>query len=250
MSVKIMGLVWDLTEDQIDRDEKYVLLAYADHADHKGYNIYPAILTISEKTLYKERQTQSITKSLNEKGFLVADGRGPNGTNKWRIPLDAGGAKIAPVQKLRGAVSREEGGAVSRDERGAIATAPESSFNHPESSDNDDSDMAQKIKILSNLYSDNVGPITVLGADLIRNMAIDYPESWYKPAFEIAVKNNARNLNYINTILRGWKEHEFGWKPARQSTRNKKQETPPTPAADPAQLEILRAQARKEFATS
>ena len=123
-----------------------------------------------------------------------------------------------------------------------------SSMIPPETSDNDDSDTTQKIKTLSKLYSENVGAITSLGADLIRNMAIDYPESWYKPAFEIAVKNNARNLNYIDTILRGWKDHEFGWKPVRQNARNKKQEIPPTPSLDPAQLEKLREQAIKEFA--
>jgi hypothetical protein len=97
MSVKVMGLVWDLTKDVIEREEKYVLLAYADHADHKGYNIYPSVPTIMAKTLYEERSVQLITRALVQKGFLVPDGKGPHGTNKWRIPLDEGGAKIAPV---------------------------------------------------------------------------------------------------------------------------------------------------------
>lgn len=98
MSVKIMGMVWDLDNEVIDREEKYVLLAYADHADHKGYNIFPAISTIMQKTGYKERAAQIITKSLVSKGFLIADGKGPKGTNKWRVPLDKDGVRIAPAE--------------------------------------------------------------------------------------------------------------------------------------------------------
>lgn len=93
-----MGMVWDLDNAIIDREEKYILLAYADHADHKGYNIFPAISTICQKTGYKERAAQMITKSLADKGFLAADGKGVRGTNKWRIPLDKDGVRIAPAK--------------------------------------------------------------------------------------------------------------------------------------------------------
>jgi hypothetical protein len=116
MSIKVMGMVWDLDNQAIDREEKYILLAYADHADHKGYNIYPAIGTIMQKTGYKERAAQIITRSLVSKGFLIADGRGPRGTNKWRIPLDRDGVRIAPAKNAPpqnevdwGADGKEEG---------------------------------------------------------------------------------------------------------------------------------------------
>lgn len=116
MSVKIMGLVWDLDNDIIDREEKYVLLAYTDHADHNGENMYPSIDLICKKTGYKERAAQMITRSLEEKGFLVADGKGPKGTNKWRYGW---GAKNAGVQ------NPEQGGAKSKSE-GVQPNAPES----------------------------------------------------------------------------------------------------------------------------
>lgn len=99
MSVKIMGMVWDLDNDIIDREEKYVLLAYTDHADHEGNNMYPSIALICQKTGYKERAAQMITHSLEEKGFLIAAGKGPKGTNKWSY---GGGAKNAGVQNLNG----------------------------------------------------------------------------------------------------------------------------------------------------
>jgi hypothetical protein len=118
MSVKIMGLVWDLDNSVIDREEKYVLLAYVDHADHNGYNIFPSIDLICQKTGYKERAAQMITRSLVAKGFLIPDGKGPKGTNKWKY---GGGAKNAGVQESG------DGGASSTVEGGAPANAPESS---------------------------------------------------------------------------------------------------------------------------
>ena len=65
-----MALVWDLDNEIIDREEKYVLLAYTDHADHDGKNMFPSIELICNKTGYKERSVQAITRSLEEKGFL------------------------------------------------------------------------------------------------------------------------------------------------------------------------------------
>ena len=125
MSVKIMGLVWDL---DIPQNEKLVLLAYADHASHDGSNIYPAVKTIAKKTGYSERSVQVITRSIEDRGYLCSDGQGPKGTNKWRIPLHLGvimpitsrGAESAPVQP------DSQGGAENMP-KGVKRTAPEPS---------------------------------------------------------------------------------------------------------------------------
>lgn len=120
MSVKAMALVWDM---KLPQGEKLVLLAYADHAAHDGSSIYPAVSTIAEKTGYSERSVQTITRTLEEKGLLIDDGKGPKGTNKWRLG----------VQNLRGAESAgvqngTSGGAVVAEEGGAVAIAPEPSL--------------------------------------------------------------------------------------------------------------------------
>lgn len=94
MSVKAMGKVWDT---DLPSNKKFVLLAYADHAHHDGTNIYPAIETIAEKTGYHERSVQRITRELEAEGYLVPDGQGPKGTNKWYIPYSDQGDKIAPL---------------------------------------------------------------------------------------------------------------------------------------------------------
>jgi len=82
MSVKLMGQVYD---SDLPRNEKNILLAYADHADHDGNNIYPSVDRIAWKTGYDPRMVQKITKLLTKKGVLARDGVGPNGTNRYRI---------------------------------------------------------------------------------------------------------------------------------------------------------------------
>jgi DnaD/phage-associated family protein len=83
----------------------------------------------------------------------------------------------------------------------------------PLKEDNDEEKIAAKLRMLSHLYETTIGAITPLMADLLRNAAIDYPEEWFEPAFEVAVKNNVRRWIYVETILDGWKRNGFGWKP-------------------------------------
>jgi len=138
MSVKIMGMVWDL---EIGHDEKLVLLAYADHASHDGTNIYPSVRTIAEKTNYSERSIQVITRKLEEQGILIEDGAGPRGTNKWKIPISGGeirytprGADSAPVESAGVQNLRVRGeeydtkGCSPQAQGGEVATAPEPSL--------------------------------------------------------------------------------------------------------------------------
>jgi hypothetical protein len=115
MSVKIMAQVWDLDNEKIAREEKYILLAYADHADHEGNNMFPSIATICKKTGYKERAVQIITRSLEAKGYLIPSGHGKSGTNKWSFGW---GAENAGVQNTT------LGGA-ERKGKGVHPTAPE-----------------------------------------------------------------------------------------------------------------------------
>jgi hypothetical protein len=126
MSVKVTGQVWAL---DIPSHEKLVLLAYADHASHDGTGIWPAVLLIARKTGHSERSVQQITRSLKRRGLLVEDGKGPKGTNKWRV----GGAVLAPAESAP-VQNQAQGGAETRT-RGVQPTAPEPSLtvNEPSS---------------------------------------------------------------------------------------------------------------------
>jgi Helix-turn-helix domain/DnaA N-terminal domain len=108
MSVKAMSLVWDMpcpaqiNDFEFKPGHKFVLVAYADHADHHGKNIYPSIATIAKKTGYEDRSVQRLTHELEQMLVLVPDGQGPRGTNKWYLPFSEGGDKIAPLTKYQG----------------------------------------------------------------------------------------------------------------------------------------------------
>ena len=56
------------------------------------------------------------------------------------------------------------------------------------------------------LYEENIGPLTPLIADMLRDAEKDYPNIWFEEAFEIAVARNVRNWKYIEAILKRWKD--------------------------------------------
>ncbi|MEX1019867.1 MAG: DnaD domain protein [Litorilinea sp.] len=54
------------------------------------------------------------------------------------------------------------------------------------------------------LYEQNMGALTPLIADQLRDMERSYAPGWIQDAFEIAVSRNKRNLRYVQSILRRW----------------------------------------------
>lgn len=54
------------------------------------------------------------------------------------------------------------------------------------------------------LYEENVGTITPLMAEELRDAEARYPWEWIVAAFREAVAMNKRNWRYINAILRDW----------------------------------------------
>ncbi|MBQ6343601.1 MAG: DnaD domain protein [Anaerolineaceae bacterium] len=57
------------------------------------------------------------------------------------------------------------------------------------------------------LYEENIGPLTPMIADILRECEKDYPYEWIRDAVEASVTNNARSWRYIESILRNWKEN-------------------------------------------
>lgn len=56
------------------------------------------------------------------------------------------------------------------------------------------------------LYEENLGPLTPLLSDMLREAEKDYPSAWFEEAFEIAVSRNIRNWKYVEAVLTRWKE--------------------------------------------
>lgn len=51
------------------------------------------------------------------------------------------------------------------------------------------------------LYEDNIGLISPILADELKDAEINYPQEWIEDAFKIAVENNVRKWSYIRAIL-------------------------------------------------
>jgi len=56
------------------------------------------------------------------------------------------------------------------------------------------------------LYEENIGPLTPMIADALKDAEDLYEPEWIVDAIEIAVKNNKRNWRYCEAILKRWKE--------------------------------------------
>jgi DnaD/phage-associated family protein len=55
------------------------------------------------------------------------------------------------------------------------------------------------------IYEQNIGPLTPMIAEHLRDFESTYPEGWVEDAIEIAVTYNKRTLSYIEAILKRWK---------------------------------------------
>ena len=66
------------------------------------------------------------------------------------------------------------------------------------------------------LYEENIGPLTPLIADALKDAEESYSAEWVGEAIELAVKNNKRNWKYSEAILKRWKEEGRGQKQDRR----------------------------------
>lgn len=60
------------------------------------------------------------------------------------------------------------------------------------------------------LYEENIGAITPMMAEILKDDEAAYPNSWIKEAIEIAVTRNARNWKYVQAILERWQKEGRG----------------------------------------
>jgi DnaD/phage-associated family protein len=67
------------------------------------------------------------------------------------------------------------------------------------------------------LYEKNIGPLTPILAETLEDAEKEYPAEWLEEAVKIAVKKNVRNWQYIEAILRSWKEKGRGEKDQRNN---------------------------------
>jgi DNA replication protein len=56
------------------------------------------------------------------------------------------------------------------------------------------------------LYEQNIGPLTPIIADQLRDAEQTYPKEWLEEAIQEAVKNNVRKWRYVQSILERWRQ--------------------------------------------
>ncbi|HEB65814.1 MAG TPA: DnaD domain protein [Chloroflexi bacterium] len=56
------------------------------------------------------------------------------------------------------------------------------------------------------LYEENIGPLTPLIADTLKEAEETYPADWIAEAIQLAVERNVRHWRYVDAILRRWEE--------------------------------------------
>ncbi len=54
------------------------------------------------------------------------------------------------------------------------------------------------------IYEQNIGPLTPMIAEVLRQAEEDYPLAWIEEAMRIAIENNVRKWRYVEGILKDW----------------------------------------------
>ncbi|RJQ44347.1 MAG: DnaD domain protein [Anaerolineaceae bacterium] len=75
------------------------------------------------------------------------------------------------------------------------------------------------------LYEENIGPLTPLIADALKDAEKEYSQEWLQEAIQIAVVNNVRKWRYIQAILKSWKEEGRNGRDQRNAEEDYKQYT-------------------------
>jgi hypothetical protein len=131
MSVKQMALVWEL---DLAPNKRLVLLAYADHADDDGDNVFPSLGRVAHKTGYSVDQVRRLSRDLVDDGLmeLAEKGVGRGNTHRYRLTLEKG-VKLPPFKPKREKVADDKEKVASRPQK--VAPMPpepsvEPSTNH------------------------------------------------------------------------------------------------------------------------
>ncbi len=73
------------------------------------------------------------------------------------------------------------------------------------------------------LYEENIGPLTPLIADAMKDAEETYQAEWIAEAIELSVTNNKRSWKYAEAILKRWKEEGRGEKQNRRDDKKSRQ---------------------------
>ena len=224
MSVRLMSKVFNADIKEVSLPDgsvsatalNSILLAMADHANDDGYGSYPSLTTLQRKSKLSRPTVVKAMKGAKKMGVIVFTGVSHKGTNSYRLVENILDAIQFPTSKATLPASKATLPA------GSKATLPESSIK-----------TSEKYKKLVTLYESTIALVSdIYTAQMLADDAELYPWEWFEAAIKIAVEKNARNWKYVRAILRGWKEHYFGWKPGDRNGQAPAAKKPAPPPED------------------
>ncbi len=78
------------------------------------------------------------------------------------------------------------------------------------------------------LYEDNIGMLSPIVAERLKEAEGRYPSGWIREAFEIAALENKRSWQYVDAILKRWgSEGKSGWKSKTNDDGKSGRNSPP-----------------------
>lgn len=205
MSIRAMNYVWD--NSKAEGSALVVLLAIADVCNDEDWSSWMGVPRLSEKARMSERNLQRVLRSLEELGELQIDiGAGKKtahgSTNLYTIPRFADGVtSTSPgdTHVTRGVTSTSPQEVTPASPR-LISSTPSVKDSSSGSDRARETDTAEVFKA----YESNIGLITPMTSDKIKDWLKDVPAGWMVDAIAEAVRQNKRSLAYIEGILRRW----------------------------------------------
>jgi DnaD/phage-associated family protein len=197
MSVRIMTAVFEHEMPDLQTDDgrtvsdsscKFVLLALADIANDWGEGAYIGVKRICKKTCLSTQTVCNALNALRHNGYTFLEGKSKLDTNNYTIN----------VQKL-----------------GFYSIESDDSNHQSESTTNLN---------LFRIYENNIGPITPMAADSLKDAEKTYPLQWIADAIKLSVENNKRNWRYCEAILKRWQTD--GKDDGKKPTKKTEKETP------------------------
>jgi DnaD/phage-associated family protein len=171
--------------------------------------------SVAELTGYSVSETRAAIAELDEMGYLSVTRR--DGKRSIYKPEFAARSANSPSSEPKLDPSRNSTPPVGTAKRAADPSSLAREKSVPTYKELKEFNVNERIEILKRLYTQNIGAIVPIMFDLLRSAAITYPDdSWYEPAFEIAVKNNGRNWAYVSKILENWQKHGRDWSPVSE----------------------------------
>lgn len=90
--------------------------------------------------------------------------------------------------------------------RSAVNSFQEGNWTPPADNNRQEIRLNQERPNIFRLYEENIGPLTPLISDALRDAENLYQFEWIEDAFKLAVQNNVRRWRYIEAILKSWQE--------------------------------------------